>query len=76
MIVHAGEINNGKTLCGLSTLSNNCGWVFTEDNMKLNKGQMHSLFKDRVTCEECLKIAKETRLKDVCGECGKELDCE
>ena len=73
MDTHAGCLTSEKTLCGLVTSSNKCGWVFTEEGMKLDKGQMYSLFKEKVSCGGCLKIAAETRLKDVCEECGKEL---
>lgn len=70
---HAGCVVTEKTLCGLPTSSNTCGWVFTEKDMKINRGSMFSLFEDKVSCEGCLKVAKETRLKEVCNECGKEI---
>jgi hypothetical protein len=73
MITHAGDLSTEKTLCGLTTGSNMCGWVFTEKDMKLDKGQMHSLFENKVSCEACLRITKETRFKNVCEKCGKEL---
>ena len=73
MDTHAGCVITEKTLCGLPTSSNKCGWVFAEEGMKLSKGQMYGLFKENVTCGGCLKVAEETRLKDVCEECGKEI---
>ena len=73
MITHAADLTVKETLCGLTTCSNICGWIFTENNMKLNRGQQQHLFEDKVSCEACLKIAKETRIKNICEECGKSL---
>ena len=70
---HAGDITLKKTLCGLDTVNNKCGWIFTEENMKLSPGQMYGLFRDRVSCGSCLEIASKARLKETCDQCGKEL---
>lgn len=73
MILHAGDLTTKETLCGLDLQHSNCKWAFTEKDMKLSKGQMFTLFKSMVTCETCLSIAKETRVKETCEKCGKEI---
>jgi hypothetical protein len=73
MISHAANLTTEKTLCDLPTISNRCGWIMAESGMKINKGQMYSLFLDRVSCETCRTVAKETLLKETCDECGQEI---
>jgi hypothetical protein len=68
---HAVILPTGKTLCGLDSSTQPAGWVFTEEGMKLRKGQQYSLFKDSVSCEKCVKIAKTTLLDETCEECGQ-----
>lgn len=73
MITHAGDLTTKETLCGLDLQHSVCKWAFTEKDSKINKGQMLSLFKSMITCEACLSIAKESRIKETCETCGKEL---
>lgn len=69
---HAAILPEEKTLCGLESKSSVCSWVFTENDMKLSKGQQYSLFREMVSCESCLEVAKN-KIKDKCEECGQEI---
>jgi hypothetical protein len=71
---HAVILPTGRTLCGLDSLTAPSGWVFVEEGMRLKKGQQYSLFRESVSCEECLRITKDTLLLETCGECGQPLE--
>ena len=68
--MHGVILPNEKTLCGLPSVNEKAGWVFTEEGQKFN-GAQYNLFRDIVTCEECLEIAKTLR-DSSCPECWKE----
>jgi hypothetical protein len=68
---HATILPAGKTVCGLDPSTVPSGWVFTEQAMKLRKGQQYSLYRSSMSCEECLRIAKGTLIAETCGECGQ-----
>ena len=69
---HSSYLPEGKTLCGLP-LPQKVSWGFVDDRdkpgMRIRKGQQCSLFKESVTCSQCLELGKEL-VDDVCSICG------
>jgi hypothetical protein len=71
MVKHAVILPTEISLCGISpTKGITGGWLFTETEMRLRKGQQYSLFKDSVTCKKCLDVGKE--LVDVVCTCNND----
>lgn len=67
---HAVVLPTETTLCGIHLLLDaHAGWVFTEKDMRLRKGQQYNLFCDSVNCVECLKASK-TLVDNICSSCG------
>ena len=59
MTTHAVILPTETSLCDIHPIKDiRSGWIFTEEGMKLNKGQQYSLFKNTVTCKKCLEIGK------------------
>jgi hypothetical protein len=69
---YAAYLPEDKTLCGLP-LPQKVSWGFIEardkQGMRINKGQQYSLFKESVTCPQCLELGKEL-VDDICPYCG------
>jgi hypothetical protein len=73
---HCAYLPEDKTLCVLP-LPQRVGWSFVEGrdkpNMRLRKGQQYSLFKNSVTCPECLEFGKFL-MDNICSSCGTKLE--
>lgn len=69
---HCVILPTEKSLCGLLSHTLHAGYIFTEVNMKLRKGQQYNLFRDSVDCPECLEVGK-TLIDNTCSSCGSEL---
>ena len=66
---HCVVLPTEKSLCGLPSHELVGGYVFTEEGMKLRKGQQYNLFRDSVDCPDCLEVGK-TIVDDICTSCG------
>jgi len=66
---HAIDLTTEKSLCGLPCGDLKGGWIFTEPDMRLRKGQQYNLFRDTVDCPDCVETSK-TLVDDICPSCG------
>lgn len=69
---HCVVLPTEKSLCGLPSHEIKSGYIFTEIDMRLRKGQQYNLFRDSVDCPECLVVSK-TLVDDICVSCGTKL---
>jgi hypothetical protein len=66
---HGIFLSIGKSLCDLPSNELIAGYIFTESDMHLRKGQQYNIFRDSVDCEKCLEVGK-TLVVNVCTLCG------
>lgn len=70
---HAIILSASKSLCGMQSNELMGAYIFTEEDMRLHKGQQYNLFRESVDCPTCLEVGK-TLVDNICPTCGTKLD--
>jgi len=70
---HGVVLPTEKSLCGLPSHELQGGYIFTEVDMRLRKGQQYNIFRDSVECPDCLEVGK-TLVDNICSSCGTKLE--